>query len=77
MHLSHLGHPIVGDKIYGPNEKLYLQFIETGWTDTNSSVICSCRGTRSILRGSASKADSIGKVRCRPDGVDREPSDRL
>ena len=32
VHLSSLGHPIVGDKIYGPNEQLYLRFIETGWT---------------------------------------------
>ncbi len=33
VHLASLGHPVVGDKIYGPNEKLYLRFIETGWTD--------------------------------------------
>jgi 23S rRNA pseudouridine1911/1915/1917 synthase len=33
VHLSSLGHPIVGDKIYGPDENLYLRFIETGWTD--------------------------------------------
>lgn len=32
VHLSSLGHPIVGDKIYGLDEKLYLQFIEQGWT---------------------------------------------
>ncbi len=32
VHLASLGHPIVGDKIYGPDEKLYLRFIETGWT---------------------------------------------
>jgi 23S rRNA pseudouridine1911/1915/1917 synthase len=32
VHLASLGHPIVGDKIYGPNELLYLEFIETGWT---------------------------------------------
>jgi 23S rRNA pseudouridine1911/1915/1917 synthase len=32
IHLSSIGHPIVGDKIYGPNEHLYLRFIETGWT---------------------------------------------
>ena len=32
VHLSSLGHPIVGDKIYGPDEQLYLRFIETGWT---------------------------------------------
>jgi 23S rRNA pseudouridine1911/1915/1917 synthase len=33
VHLASLGHPIVGDKIYGPNERLYLEFIETGWTE--------------------------------------------
>jgi len=32
VHLSDAGYPIVGDKIYGPNEQLYLEFIETGWT---------------------------------------------
>ncbi len=32
VHLASLGHPIVGDKIYGPDEKLYLEFIQTGWT---------------------------------------------
>ena len=32
VHLEEIGFPIVGDKIYGPNEQLYLEFIETGWT---------------------------------------------
>jgi 23S rRNA pseudouridine1911/1915/1917 synthase len=32
VHLASLGHPIVGDKIYGPDEQLYLRFIEKGWT---------------------------------------------
>jgi 23S rRNA pseudouridine1911/1915/1917 synthase len=32
VHLASLGHAIVGDKIYGPDERLYLEFIETGWT---------------------------------------------
>ncbi|MBM3856694.1 MAG: RluA family pseudouridine synthase [Verrucomicrobia bacterium] len=32
VHLAHLGHPIVGDKIYGPSEEYYLDFIEKGWT---------------------------------------------
>ena len=32
VHLASLGHPIVGDKIYGPGERLYLRFIESGWT---------------------------------------------
>jgi 23S rRNA pseudouridine1911/1915/1917 synthase len=33
VHLASLGHSIVGDKLYGPNERLYLRFIETGWTE--------------------------------------------
>jgi 23S rRNA pseudouridine1911/1915/1917 synthase len=37
VHLASLGHPIVGDKIYGPDENLYLRFIETGWTDELAS----------------------------------------
>ncbi len=32
VHLAELGHPIVGDKLYGPDERCYLEFIETGWT---------------------------------------------
>jgi 23S rRNA pseudouridine1911/1915/1917 synthase len=32
VHLASIGHPIVGDKVYGPDEQLYLRFIETGWT---------------------------------------------
>lgn len=31
-HAIWLGHPIVGDKIYGPDDTLYLEFIEQGWT---------------------------------------------
>ncbi len=32
VHLAHTGHAVVGDKIYGPDENCYLEFIETGWT---------------------------------------------
>jgi 23S rRNA pseudouridine1911/1915/1917 synthase len=33
VHAAHLGHPLVGDKIYGGREgAAYLEFIETGWT---------------------------------------------
>lgn len=28
LHLAHLGHPIVGDKIYGGNERHYLDLVE-------------------------------------------------
>jgi 23S rRNA pseudouridine1911/1915/1917 synthase len=31
VHLNSTRHPIVGDKIYGPDEGLYLRFIESGW----------------------------------------------
>lgn len=33
VHLAHAGFPVVGDKIYGPDERCYLKFVETGWTD--------------------------------------------
>ena len=32
VHLASLGHPIVGDKIYGPSEQCYLDFVDRGWT---------------------------------------------
>jgi 23S rRNA pseudouridine1911/1915/1917 synthase len=31
-HAQWLGHSVVGDKIYGPDARLYLAFIDTGWT---------------------------------------------
>jgi 23S rRNA pseudouridine1911/1915/1917 synthase len=33
VHLHHLGLPIVGDKLYGRDDRCYLEFIETGWTE--------------------------------------------
>ena len=32
-HAQWLGHSLVGDKIYGPDARLFLEFIDTGWTD--------------------------------------------
>ena len=32
VHAAALGHPLVGDKIYGADETCYLRFIESGWT---------------------------------------------
>jgi 23S rRNA pseudouridine1911/1915/1917 synthase len=34
VHLAAVGLPIVGDKIYGPDENCYLEFIESDWTPT-------------------------------------------
>lgn len=33
-HARWLGFPLVGDKIYGPDDRLYLEFIGTGWTES-------------------------------------------
>ncbi len=33
VHAEHLKHRIIGDKIYGPDETLYIEFIENGWTE--------------------------------------------
>lgn len=37
VHATHAGHPVVGDKIYGPSEDCYLEFIRTGWTPSLAS----------------------------------------
>jgi len=31
-HAQWLGHSVVGDKIYGPDARLYLEFVDKGWT---------------------------------------------
>jgi len=33
-HALWLGHALVGDKIYGPDDRLYLDFIDHGWSET-------------------------------------------
>jgi 23S rRNA pseudouridine1911/1915/1917 synthase len=33
-HAQWLGHPVVGDKIYGPDPRCYLEFIDRGWTES-------------------------------------------
>lgn len=33
VHSSYIGHPLIGDKIYGEDENCYLDFIEGGWSD--------------------------------------------
>lgn len=32
VHAAHLGHSVAGDKLYGPDECLFLEFIERGFT---------------------------------------------
>ncbi|MEN8660959.1 MAG: RluA family pseudouridine synthase [Lentimonas sp.] len=33
VHAEHIKHKVIGDKIYGPDETLYIEFIENGWTE--------------------------------------------
>jgi 23S rRNA pseudouridine1911/1915/1917 synthase len=37
IHLAHIGHPIVGDKIYGGDADLYLALVEGRLTDEQRS----------------------------------------
>ncbi len=37
VHIASLGHFVIGDKIYGPFEDHYLEFVKTGWTPALSS----------------------------------------
>ena len=39
VHLAHIGYPVIGDKIYGPDANLYLKFIEEGWTEEHQRVL--------------------------------------
>lgn len=50
VHARHIGHSILGDKLYGPDRTLYLDFIEHGWTERMHNMLpfprqalhCSC-----------------------------------
>jgi 23S rRNA pseudouridine1911/1915/1917 synthase len=39
IHLAHAGHPIVGDKIYGSDERQYLRFVTGTMTDADRSAL--------------------------------------
>jgi 23S rRNA pseudouridine1911/1915/1917 synthase len=42
-HAQWLGHSLVGDKIYGPDSRLYLDFIDHGWTDALAAKLLLAR----------------------------------
>jgi 23S rRNA pseudouridine1911/1915/1917 synthase len=60
IHLAHLGHPIVGDKLYGGDEDLYLALVQDRLTDEQRS--------RLILPNQALHA---GTVRFHWRGIER------
>ena len=39
VHASAIGHPLFGDKIYGPDESLFVEFIEKGWTERQQRLL--------------------------------------
>ena len=43
VHLAHLGHPVVGDKIYAGDESCFVEALEHGWTDRLQRVLGSPR----------------------------------
>ena len=38
-HALWLGHAVVGDKLYGPDERLYLEFARHGWTERHAALL--------------------------------------
>lgn len=58
-HAEAIGHRVVGDKLYGPDERLYLEFAQSGWTERHSALLPL---TRQALHCAA--------VDLRPAGVD-------
>lgn len=60
VHLAHAGFPVVGDKIYGPDEMWYLRFIEGGWTDEMAEALWM---VRQALHSAALEIEWRGEAR--------------
>jgi 23S rRNA pseudouridine1911/1915/1917 synthase len=39
IHFAHAGHPLVGEKMYGSDEELYLAFVQRRLTDTQKKLL--------------------------------------
>ena len=50
VHLSYLGHSVVGDKIYGSDESFFVEALDHGWTDRLESQLGVRRHLLSALR---------------------------
>jgi len=57
-HAQWLGHSLVGDKIYGPDARLYLEFIDHGWTENLAARLLLSR-----------QALHCGEIDLRPAGL--------
>lgn len=38
-HAEAIGHRVVGDKLYGPDPRLYLEFATSGWTERHAALL--------------------------------------
>jgi 23S rRNA pseudouridine1911/1915/1917 synthase len=64
VHLNHLGLPILGDKIYGLDERCYLEFIDTGWTPELEKRILFSRQALHSMRLEVSAEEFTGAWEC-------------
>ena len=61
IHLAHLGHPIVGDKLYGGDEDLYMALVENRLTEEQRRTLVfanhalHARAVRFVWHGSSSE----------------------
>lgn len=61
IHLAALGHPLLGDKLYGPDERWHLRYRETGWDKNMADALIF---PRHALH--ASELEFIHPVTCAP-----------
>lgn len=59
VHLAHLGHPILGDKIYSVDDQCYLDHMEQGWTTSLERALML---PRQALHASALKLPSLSTL---------------
>ncbi len=71
IHLAHLGHPLVGDKLYGPDPGLYLAFVERRLTaEQRAQLVLPCHALHADRLWLPWEGKEM-EFRARPDAVFR------
>jgi 23S rRNA-/tRNA-specific pseudouridylate synthase len=68
IHLSHIGHPIVGDKMYGGDENLYLAFVRGELTSEQNARLIT---ENQCLHAGLVNFDWFGETRTYAAGPER------
>ena len=68
IHLAHLGHPIVGDKIYGGDEDRYLALVENRLTEEQRSRLIFANQALHAARLHFSWRSREVEFQCEPEG---------